>query len=221
MQLRSFFATSAIALALSASSTLPAFAHAMVLDTAPSDGKKVDSVDHVSVTANEELLDIGKNSKGFVLAVRDEAGLYYGDGCVTIDRDTASMPVTLGNAGEYRVVYRIVSNDGHPIEGSYSFRFGGDASGLVGDAFAERPQCGVSQTPVALDDDSTSNPDDEAGETPTDAPTLIAEPTIEPASPNDMGIIPWLAASTIPVIGVAIWLLVRSLGKRDSEDHLN
>jgi hypothetical protein len=36
-----------------------------------------------------------------------------------------------------------------------------------------------------------------------------------------MGILPYLGLATIPVLAGAIWLLVRTLGKRDSEDHLN
>ncbi|MEY4312637.1 MAG: hypothetical protein RLZZ319_146, partial [Actinomycetota bacterium] len=94
-------------------------------------------------------------------------------------------------------------------------------------AFAHRPECGVEQTAVTADDDQNGSAGDEANEETndesSDTPMVISEaPTnTEPASPNDMGILPFVGLATVPVLALAIWLLVRTLGKRDSEDHIN
>lgn len=100
----------------------PAFAHAALTGTSPETGANATEITAVSLTANEELLDLG-DGEGFVFAVTDADGHFYGDGCVTVDGTSASMPVQLGTAGDYTVAYRVVSADGHPIEGSWQFTY--------------------------------------------------------------------------------------------------
>lgn len=193
------------AFALVAFSPALAFGHATVVDTTPEKSATVAEISEVSITANEELLDIGKNAKGFVLTVRNDAGHFFGDGCISVRRDTASMPVTLSEAGRYRVAYRIVSNDGHPIEGKFTFTFGGIEGSDPAPAYAEPPVCGKSQTPITSDE-------------PIAGPTAEPTPVEEPAVGFDP--IPWIGIATIPFIVGAIVLLMRILGKSDSEDHL-
>jgi methionine-rich copper-binding protein CopC len=197
--------------ALTFSAAAPALGHAAITDSVPSDRSTVSEITEVSVTANEKLLDIGENSEGFVLAVSDEDGHFYGDGCVSVRGDTASMPVVLTTAGEYRVGYRVVSNDGHPIEGSFSFRFDGTDSAEPAPAFAERPRCGVPQEAIPA---TAPAPE---GFVPVDE-----LPTAEPATPsNDFDLTPWIGLVTIPLVLGGVWLLMRSLGRHDSEDHLD
>ena len=47
-------------------------------------------------------LGIGKHAKGFVITIRDSAGNYYGDGCVTVDGAVASMPIALTKADKLK-----------------------------------------------------------------------------------------------------------------------
>ncbi len=212
MQFRSALVFTFATLGLALGSTAPAFAHAALTGTSPESKASVTEISEVSVSANEDLLDIGKNAKGFVLTVRDKDGRYYGDGCVTVDGVTASTPVALTEPGTYRVDYRIVSNDGHPIEGMFKFTFAGVSGDGPAPAFAERPKCGVTQEPVNAVE---ANPE------PTEETTIDTGQI--PADDGNSGYdaTPWIGLATIPVLAGAIWLLVRVLGKKNSEDHLN
>lgn len=197
--------------ALTFSAAAPALGHATITDSAPSNRSTISEITEVSVTANEKLLDIGETGAGFVFTVRDEDGHFYGDGCVSVRGDTASMPVVLTTAGEYKVGYRVVSNDGHPIEGSFSFRFEGTDSAEPAPAFAERPRCGVTQEPIPA-----------TAPTPAESAPAVTTPTAEPAAPsNDFDLTPWIGLVTIPLVLGGVWLLMRSLGRHDSEDHLD
>lgn len=186
----------------------PAFAHAALEATQPAGDSSATDVTEISLTANEELLDLD-GGKGFVLAVTDDQGRFYGDGCIAIDGATASMRVQLGEAGNYSVAYRVVSADGHPIEGEWSFTYTPAPDAPIGDAFAERPVCGEAQEPI-------NQP------APTAMPSLTAIPVGEDADDeSEFDLVPFIGLATIPVVIGGIWLLMRSLGKRDSEDHLN
>ncbi len=196
--------------ALTFSGAAPAFGHAAVTEMSPSNRSSVSDITEVSVTANEKLLDIGDDGAGFVFTVRDEDGHFYGDGCVTVDGDTASMPVALTAAGTYAVGYRVVSTDGHPIEGSYSFRFDGTDSAEPAPAFPERPRCGVAQEPIPVTEPA-----------PEESAPINPPPTAEPATPSDdFDLTPWIGLVTIPLVLGGVWLLMRSLGRHDSEDDL-
>ena len=209
MSIRSVVTVIVAAFGLAVLTAGPAFAHAELIGSSPEADSSVADVTEVSVTAGEELLDIGENAEGFVIAVSDEDGAFYGDGCVVVDGATASMDIALSLRGTYTVAYRVISEDGHPVEGTFTFDFEGDAneSNLV--RFAERPVCG--ETPVTIVDETSA---------PTE-PTVIstAPPVVDPAPGADLT--PWIGLATIPVIAGAIWLLVRLLGKKDSEDHLD
>jgi methionine-rich copper-binding protein CopC len=185
MSIRAVVTVIVAAVGFAALSTGPAFAHAELVGSSPAADSSVSNVTEVSITAGEELLDIGANSAGFVMVVTDSTGLYYGDGCVSVTGDTASMPVSISAAGDYSVAYRVVSNDGHPVEGGFSFTFTGDNTATQGVGSVERPTCGKSAATAAAD------------------------------------ITPWIGFATVPLILGAIWILIRTLGTRKSEDHLN
>ena len=203
MGIRKHLSVIALGFAATVALGLPASAHSAITSTFPAVGNPATLVDSVSVTANEELLNLGGENNGFVFAVTDSAGHYYGDGCVAIDGPTAVMNVSLGEPGNYTVGYRIVSADGHPLEGSWVFAYAPESGSPVGDAYLELPVCGETPIPV---------------ETLEPEPLPIAdepEPQVETFNSA-----PIIGAITIPVIIGAIWFLIRLLGKSDSEDHL-
>jgi hypothetical protein len=105
----------------------------------------------------------------------------------------------------------MVSNDGHPIEGLYSFLFNGIDSAEPAPAFAERPRCGVPQETIPA-----------TAPTPAESAPVDELPTAEPATPsNDFDLTPWIGLVTIPLVLGGVWLLMRSLGRHDSEDQLD
>jgi methionine-rich copper-binding protein CopC len=183
----------------------PAFAHAALTGTSPASGAESTNLTEVSLTANEDLLDLG-GGNGFAISVTDAAGHFYGDGCVLVDGPTATMPVRLGKAGDYAVAYRVVSADGHPIEGAWSFTYNPAADMIAGPAYLELPVCGETPMPVV-----TAEPEPK--------PTVTAMPIS--AQDDGLAIAPIIGIATTLAIAGAIWLLMRSLGKRDSEDHLS
>jgi len=180
-----------------------ASAHSEATSTFPAADNTATLVDSVSVTAEEELMNLDSENNGFVFAVTDSAGHYYGDGCVAVDGPTAVMNVSLGEPGDYTVGYRIVSVDGHSLEGSWTFTYEPESDSPVGNAYLELPVCG--ETPILVE---TLN--------------LVAPPIAEEPEPQveTFNSAPVIGTITIPIIIGAIWFLIRLLGKSDSEDHL-
>jgi copper resistance protein C len=102
----------------------PAQAHNYLVASTPAAGETLTALpESFSVTTNENLLDLGGNGSGFGIEVIDSAGTYYGDGCVAIDGPTVSTAAALGEAGTYRLVYQVVSADGHTVSDEFTFEW--------------------------------------------------------------------------------------------------
>ncbi|PTW91540.1 hypothetical protein C8A06_1268 [Microbacteriaceae bacterium MWH-Ta3] len=203
-------AASAITLAFAVTlvGTSPATAHNSIVGSTPADGETVSNIPAITVYTNDELLDMGGAGGGFAIVVHDEAGLYYGDGCVDVMGSEASTHAALGGPGTYTVQYQVVSRDGHTISGEFSFEWAPAEDADQGPAYSNIPICGESQTPVG-----------EETVEPTEAPSPgVPGPSTE-SEPDWLPV--WIGLSTIPVLIGAIWLLIRLLGSRESEDHLS
>jgi methionine-rich copper-binding protein CopC len=96
----------------------PAFAHTRLESSNPADGSTLDSVpDTVSLTFNEAV-----QSEFATLTVVGPDGTEYQTGPVSAANGQVSTAVSpLGPAGAYQVGYRVVSDDGHPVQGKVSF----------------------------------------------------------------------------------------------------
>jgi methionine-rich copper-binding protein CopC len=96
----------------------PAFAHSQLLGSDPADGASLDAgPPKVTLTFNEDM------PPGFdAITVIGPDGAAWQTGQVTTSGPTVSVDVApLGPAGRYQVGYRVVSADGHPVQGSTSF----------------------------------------------------------------------------------------------------
>lgn len=96
-----------------------ASAHAQLESSDPADGATLAALpETVSVTLNE---DVGS---GAVLRVLDSSGVRVDDDQVTTAGRRVLVGVRPGSsaAGAYRIVYRLVSADGHPVSGEIGFR---------------------------------------------------------------------------------------------------
>ncbi|WP_284975831.1 copper resistance CopC family protein [Arthrobacter sp. efr-133-TYG-104] len=98
-------------------SAAPASAHDVAESTAPADGATVAGVPaSVSITFNNPPLAIGSG------VTVSEGGQNWADGAVEIIDNQAVQKLRSGApAGKYTVVWRVVSSDSHPIEGTFSF----------------------------------------------------------------------------------------------------
>ena len=120
-----------------------AIAHDYLIGSTPEEGSTVSDVPEViSVTSGEPLLDVSGEAGGFALQVRDSSGGYYGDGCLTINGSTLTTPASFGEAGDYTVGWRLVSPDGHTVDGEFAFRWEPAADFEPAPAAPNPPGCG-------------------------------------------------------------------------------
>jgi hypothetical protein len=104
-----------------------------------------------SVTMNEPLRDLSGEHSGFALEVVDAQGLYYGDGCLSIAGPTLSMGASLGEAGDYRMLWQVVSEDGHAASGEVPFHWSPkQPTGAAGSVAPPKCGGGSTKTPVLV-----------------------------------------------------------------------
>lgn len=96
----------------------PAFAHARLLSSDPADGASLAiAPERVSLTFNEDM-----PAEFSTITVIGPDGAAWHAGELTANGPTISTAVRpLGPAGWYEIGYRVVSRDGHPIQGSVAF----------------------------------------------------------------------------------------------------
>lgn len=113
----------------------PAVAHDGLIESTPAAGETLTELpDAFSVTMSEDMLDLDDEGSGFGLLVRDADGLYYGDGCISVDGPTMSADAVLGEPGEYTLIWQVVSSDGHPTSDEFTFEWApeGDFTAAAG-----------------------------------------------------------------------------------------
>lgn len=99
----------------------PAFAHSDEVQTKPSAGETVEAgVIDLELTFVEDLLELGQN-EGSELLVTNQDGAPALFTCPVADKNVLSAKTAIAEPGEYTVIWRTVSMDGHPVEGNYSF----------------------------------------------------------------------------------------------------
>lgn len=106
----------AAAVALTVTAT-PAAAHVALVESSPEDGAKLDTTPEKVELTFSEVLDAPSTK----VAVTDAAGDTVDQAAPRIEDKTITLPLRLPREGQYTVSYRIVSEDGHPVEDSISF----------------------------------------------------------------------------------------------------
>jgi methionine-rich copper-binding protein CopC len=100
----------------------PAFAHNFLVSSTPAIGQTLTRLpSRFIITTNEGLLDLSGHGAGFAFDIEDAAHRFYGDGCVDVNGPSMSIAPAIGAAGKYRVIWQIVSADGHIVSNSYAF----------------------------------------------------------------------------------------------------
>ena len=183
----------------------PAVAHNVVEDRTPAPGSTVtESPVDISLTTNDIFLDLGGDASGFGVVIRDSAGLYFGDGCVSVTERTMSTSAGLGAAGTYEITYQFVSADGHSLSESYEFDFAPNASHTPALGYDTPAQCGVPRnTPAAEADTSvTSTP-------------IASEDIVTEEAPRDPILI--VGFLSIVSIAVVVWIIWRVRQKHNGD----
>ncbi|MDQ0538143.1 methionine-rich copper-binding protein CopC [Curtobacterium flaccumfaciens] len=189
--------TTAAALAIVAAGLLtlvgvqPASAHSALTSSTPADGAVVtEPLQTVDLTFSEAPL-AGLDA-GLRIQVTDAAGTDVATGDVSVSGTTMRRAVDL-DRGNYTVLWRYVSPDGHPIEGTLAFDYRAAAA-------VPTPSATGAPTPTA----STA---------PTPSATATATGASDGAPSSSPGIAPgvWVAlgAGTVLVAGAVVVLLLR------------
>ena len=133
----------AVAAALVLAIAAPAQAHDYLVSSTPAADSTITEVpESFSVTTNEALLDLAGGGSGFAIEVTDAAGLYYGDGCTAIVDSTLSTGASLGEAGDYQMLWQLVSADGHTVSGEVDFMWAPSADAVISSGSTSPPDCG-------------------------------------------------------------------------------
>ena len=129
-----------IALALSLGISLPASAHDEVIGQSPETGATVQAGQQeiaIEISGTPLTLEDGSGNE-ISVTLPDGNSLY--SGCLVIDGKRGFLPVDLDQAGEYKVSWRMVSSDGHPISGDFSFQVE-NTNGYVANPDFQYPEC--------------------------------------------------------------------------------
>ena len=124
---RRFFALAAAVamMLLSLVAASPANAHDEIVGTTPSNGETVAAgAFEVTVTASEEIMsmpDMATNMITVVGPLDTQDSTTVSLGCIKIAGSDASVPVDIDQPGDYQVTWNLVSQDGHPQEGTFGF----------------------------------------------------------------------------------------------------
>ena len=168
----------------------PAGAHAELESSDPQDGASLSSAPAaISFVFGEEILPEGNAVT--LTDVAADARLEVGP--VEVEGDTVSVAwPNASPAGEFRAAYRVVSADGHPIDGTITFTVE-QAVGTV-----DATPAAVSASPLAV--------------SPASASAVSASPG--PAEGDaDAGLLAWVLGIGVVVLGGAVagtWVMRRT-----------
>ncbi|MFD6164744.1 copper resistance protein CopC [Oerskovia sp. NPDC060287] len=111
-------ATLAATLLLGVAGAVPAQAHDRIISSDPADGAQLATAPAaLTMTFSTEPLAVEPQ-----VVVTDTAGTVVAQGSPTIEGTSATFPWPAELTGDtYTVAWRVVSSDGHPIEGTFSF----------------------------------------------------------------------------------------------------
>ena len=184
------FAASILALVTSVTLTaLPATSHEQLVDQEPKSGQVLEAgIAEVRLSFSDDLISLD-NSAGSEIVILDENQNPVNNGCAVIDARTAIARADIDTPGTYQVGWRVVSGDGHPISGSFSFVVENN-SGYIADPDYLFTECA----------------------NPYDPESLVAESQ----TPEYLY---WLLWASLPLAAVGLFLLLRSKNKSSGDNR--
>ena len=188
-----------------------ASAHAQLVETSPADGATVASLPRAATLTFTDPID-----PQFVRVRLTGPDRVPTSPEPSVKQGVVTVPLTDAGAGEYLLVYRVVSKDGHPVSGSVTFTV--DAAPVSGGGGTTAPV-----TPSATDDaggEPSASPA-ATSSTPTSTPTSAGPTTVAAAPASDAsdggpGLpVTFLVglAAVVLALGTAAWLAVARRGR--------
>lgn len=145
----------------------PAWAHTAFASSDPADGSEGSSPSTVTVEFTGALLEIGSRLALSQGDTRIDLEPVVAGTAVTADVPDALAP------GAWTLAYRVVAEDGHPLDGEIAFTVVGDPEG---------PETSVSPTP-----DAAVTPSAQASPASGQGATAEPSPTPETTAPDEAG----------------------------------
>lgn len=163
----------------------PASAHDALIETDPASGATLDALPaQITLAYSAAVLD---EAGGNAVTVTDAAGTSLTDGDPTVDQNIVTQRLAGQASGTITVTWRVVSSDGHPVSGEYTFVVTGAAS--------------PTPTPTAAIPSAT----------PTASESETAVTAVPISAPVEEGANPWpwviSGAALVVVIALVVWLL--------------
>lgn len=149
---------------------VPASAHADLVSTDPADGAVLQSApESITLNFNSKILE------GLAeLAVTNSVGeLVTGIVAESAQTTTTALwPADLPG-DTYKVAYRIVSEDGHPITGAFSFSYPASETTTPSESAFVEPQVSATQTPSAESTPAVSVSTESSTESPSESGSML------------------------------------------------
>ena len=174
----------------------PAFAHDELVSTDPPADAVLDALPgQITFTYSADILTEEGTA---VVQVTDADGTSLTEGTPVVSGTDVTQTLAGAASGPVTVVWRVVSSDGHPIDGTFSFTV--NAASPTPTATAATPT--ATPTPAETTAPATATPD--ATATPSE-------------SASDASPLPWilLVVALVIVAGAIVWLFV-ARGRRGS-----
>ena len=169
-RLRRFTAATAIAGALAIGGTAlaasPAFAHDELVGQGFIQDQRTGAVSGITLTFSDSVIAVGTE-----IAITDPKGTVVSDGAAEVNARDVSQAVKtpLPVGGAYRVAWRVVSSDGHPISGSYSFEVAENGSAKITAVGEDDPRFAPSKDGAKSESPSGEKSSSESGGVPIGA----------------------------------------------------
>lgn len=172
--LLALLAAAALTLGLTAAVTTltatPASAHDRMLSSDPADGSQLATPPTaITLTFNTEPLSVEPQ-----VVVSDSVGTVVTQGTPTIEGSTATLaldPAVALGGDTYTVAWRVVSSDGHPIEGTFAFTVAAQPEAPVSEEPTEEPTPEETATEDATTDAAEETSPESAATQAADAAT--------------------------------------------------
>lgn len=142
---RSFVVAALLCLGAALLAAPPASAHDQLISSYPSEGQRLSvAPSTINLTFSAQLLTLGHEVR-----IVDADSKDWAQGTVALTLDSLSQPLTADMPeGEYKVRWRVVSSDGHPLSGAYSF-FVGENAQVDSIPLVTTPESAPSQDPAS------------------------------------------------------------------------
>ena len=156
-------------LALGAS---PALAHNKLIGTSPTDGATVEAGSFdIGLNFEEAPMKLQFGEGNLIAITEANSDMQLGAACAYVAERKMTLPVDLDKPGKYTVAWREVSDDGHPVEGSFTFNLTNTTNYV---ATNEGPRCVDPNSLIAIDPDTQPKVINGSGERASMLPWFFA-----------------------------------------------